>query len=194
MFNWNKHQLVFPDFEQRFERASKVSQLPSILGVMADFIAIFLAGFLSLHLIPGRLGEMGRSLDNSKFALFRMFFVGVMAFLLIIPAGIILSSSPTSFLFVFVLVIVTYTSGIMGVSGLVFRVGYEVGKRLNPTRDTPLVSLLFGTILFSAVINLPYLGGIIKFLLLVIGVGIVLATRYGSGRSWHIPAIYQEGK
>ena len=72
-----------------------------------------------------------------------------------------------AFMVVFVLVLLYLTKIIVG-----YFVGHQILQRLSPTlADTPYWPLLLGLLLIVAVIAIPWLGGLVNWIIALVGVG-----------------------
>ncbi|MCB8978748.1 MAG: hypothetical protein H6657_15115 [Ardenticatenaceae bacterium] len=182
------------DFTQETVSVDTVSQPSTGQAVwrhVRRFITLVLIGVLLVWLVPNFVPHLSEQLKEKPvpslgWGALVYFGVPVLIIVLIVAAillasffgmlqfgnlsgAVIFVSLAVGFAFMvaFVLVLLYLTKIIVG-----YFVGHQILQRLSPTlADTTYWSLLLGLLLVVAVIAIPYLGGLVNWIIAIVGVG-----------------------
>jgi len=67
----------------------------------------------------------------------------------------------------------------------------EIVQRMDAD-SSPLFGLFLGLLILFALSRIPLLGILITILYVSLGMGCVIATRFGTGQSWNLSALTEE--
>ena len=102
-----------------------------------------------------------------------------------IMAWIILCITLIGIPIAFALTLAWYVTKCMGLAAIFFMVGDRIGRNLFNREFSLFPSLLIGYLIFGILLFIPlFVGLMIWKVLAVLGVGIALSTRFGSGQPW----------
>lgn len=137
------------------------------LWQIARLIAAFLFGWALLWLVPGlrslAIGAGSDVLKSAGIGLLTLVSVPIMAVLV----ALTLVGTPVSIFAIAAWLLALYLSKVI--------VGAMIGRMLlSETRSLPL-TLLLGLVVVIVAVNLPFIGGIINFLLTLVGLGLFVA-------------------
>lgn len=152
----------------------------------------YLLAILALFVIPGPIRSMADRLENGGRPLARYLLLGV---LLAFATGAVAVASVLSahtFPLVFLLVGALSLVGLVGIVALVYALGRGLLQWGGFSARRPLASLGLGMLLLYALIQVPFLGPLILLTAWSIGCGVVLGTRWGSGRPWTLAPLMED--
>lgn len=170
---------------------------PVVEGVAGMFIALlaqYLLGVVVLFLIPGRVRAMAGTLRTGGRRLARVFLIGLSAVVLIAAIGLLAVLSVQMFPLPFLLLGLLFMAALGGVVAIEFELGRELLARAGWYGDRPLLALALGTLLAFALANLPLVGWPALGGLWLTGAGAAVASRFGSGRTWSLHALVEDGQ
>jgi hypothetical protein len=147
------------------------------LGWFFYLVAAFLLGLLLFGMIP----KAGQFSFSTARALFTSGGIGLLLFIVLPIAALFLAiplfSLPVGFLF-FVLWFVGLFLGPIVVAGYIGRI---ILKREDATLSTTALALIIGLLIIVVAVNIPYIGPVLNFLLILIGLG---ALAISGSKSW----------
>ncbi len=175
-----------PEFMLPFE-------IPPLVSELSAMATIFLLGVIGLYLAPDRIAKMGQSLHQSPLHLLRYILVGFLSAVLL--TGIAITSALTfiTFPMTILLGIALLISSFFGSIAIYFTLGSRLLHWAQWDSTSPLVGLLLGVVLLNPLFYVPYLGGFFRILVAGLGLGIVIATRFGSGSLWSLLPLVKPG-
>ena len=141
------------------------------LWELAWLAAAFIVGLIFLWLVPGTrslsLGAGVDALKTSGVGLLTLVGVPILAVL----AGITLVGLPLSLILIVAWALAFYLAQIV--------VASMVGRMLMSGRDSLAWTLLAGLFVVAVAVNLPFIGGIISFVLTIVGMGLLVQYLLG---------------
>ena len=174
-------------FQPPFARTlSDASQAYPILTGLGAFLALYLCGILVLYTMPVQIRRMGGAFSARPVNLVRIFLVGFLIAILVgaisFGSSLVMSTFPLTIFLGSIL----FISGLIGIIALAYAMGQSLFMRAELSRSSPLTALLFGLLLIYALIEVPLLGFILRIILVSLGIGAVVTTRFGSGKPWSL--------
>ncbi len=159
-------EVEYVGLPEEFREQNPYTTVQFYLWQIARLIAAFLVGVALFWLVPGlQKLSIGAGIDGLKSAgigFLTIISVPIMAVLV----GITLVGLPFSFFGVAALLTGVYLAKIV-VAGVLGRMLFAEGTR-------PVLSLLVGISIVIVAVNLPFIGGIVNFLLTIIGLGLLV--------------------
>ncbi|MDH3644196.1 MAG: zf-HC2 domain-containing protein [Gammaproteobacteria bacterium] len=151
------------------------------LAQLAQLAAAFLFGLALLWLVPGLRGlSIGAGLDGLKSA-----GIGAVALVSLPILAILVAVTLIGLPFAFIGIV----AWLLGIYLATIVVGAAIGRMMMSESDSMPLTLLAGLATVTLVVNLPFVGGIIDFVLTLIGLGMlvqfvfsIVSTR-GSGEA-----------
>ncbi len=164
----------------------------SLAVMMATFVTQFLLGVLVLYIVPRRVGYMARAIGSGWKPLVRYFTVGLLISVTIAAVGLLSILAVHTMPLPFILASIFFLAFLIGLAAIAYQLGRSLLTRAAWADGSPLVPLALGMLVISALVRIPYFGGIALVSLLVTGVGLAIATRFGSGVSWSLQPLMED--
>lgn len=187
-------RLAAPPFVHRFSAGQ--AEVPSgglaVLQAAASFFTMYLVGVLVLFIFPRQVGYIDRHLGQAPGSLPRQAALGLLV--IVVFAGIMVSAALTTSTFPLTVFLVSllFLCTIFGLVAVAYAVGRRLLARAGWESLSPLVALLLGLVLVFALSELPLLGLLVKAALASLAVGVVVFTRFGTGRGWNLSPLREE--
>lgn len=169
-------------------------KVPVYLSQFSALLTLYLSGIVFLFLFPRRIRKMSETVFSSWNKLLRIFFLGLLAQILAVAAGVGSSLTMATFPLAIFLASVLFISAIFGSTAVAYVIGKTLLVRSGWSETSPLIRLLAGVVILFAAINLPYAGPVILMILVSSALGASLASRFGSGQPWSLITLIEEGK
>lgn len=159
---------------------------------LAVLLTQFISGTLLLYLFTPQIGGMHAALQARLGRQVRILLLGLVAGALlaslIFSAAMAVTTFPLSFLIAGALFAITYIGFVA--------VAYALGERLlglaGWAHHSPVFALLAGLLLVHGAGSIPYLGIAVKIIAGGFGLGVTIATRFGTGKRWSLSVLTQE--
>jgi hypothetical protein len=149
--------------------------------LFAIFLVILVLALLIVALLPKPVRTVAEAISENTF---KVALCGLLGLVLIAPLALLLTISVVGIALIPLEVIVVFCSVLLGFIAF----GQLVGKkilRLFKRRDPSMVSETFlGMIILWFTGGLPYIGWMVTAIAIVIGLGAVLITRFGTYQGW----------
>jgi len=194
---WNAWD-IFSRMSNRFDRQSYHPtgefhpEIPPALAGISELITIYLIGVLTLFLFPEQIHTMKKALLVPPLHLLRLIFLGLVSMFLISAIGVSAALTLGTFPITIVLGFLLFLSGFVGITAIAYTLGIELLKRAEWAYISPLYALLLGVTILHPLGKIPFLGNIVTGFLVCLGLGVVIVTRFGSGKSWNLRALNDE--
>ncbi len=148
---------------------------------LSIFLVILVLALLTVALLPKPVRIISEAIRENTF---KVVLCGLLGLVLIAPLALLLTISVVGIALIPLEVIVVACSIILGfisVGQLIGRKALQLFKRPNPgmIRET-----LWGLIILWIIGWIPYIGWMVKAVAIVIGLGAVLITRFGTHQGW----------
>jgi hypothetical protein len=136
------------------------------LWQMAELIAAFLFGLALFWLIPALRGlSIGAGLDGLKSA-----GIGIVTLVSIPIIAVLVAITLIGLPFTFL----ALTSWLLGIYLATIVVGAAIGQMMMSESDSMPLTLLAGLATVIVVVNLPVIGGIVGFIFIIVGLGMLV--------------------
>ena len=156
------------------------------------FFSLYLTGVLILYSLPRQVRRIEHVFTTAPARLLRLLLLGLIAGLLAGVVGLTATMTMVTFPLIFFLGSILFLSAVFGLVTLSYALGRGILNRAGWLHLSPLFALFFGLSLLLALGELPYLGIPIKFIFVSLGVGAIIATRFGSGQVWDLSILTEE--
>ena len=164
-------EVVFLGVPEALRDRSRYATGMFYLWELAWLAGAFIVGLIFLWLVPGArslsLGAGTDALKTSGLGLLTLVGVPIMAVL----AGLTLVGLPLSLIVILAWALALYLAKIVVASML--------GRMLMSGSDSLAWTLLAGLVIVTVAVNLPFIGGIISFVLTIVGMGLLLQHLLG---------------
>lgn len=162
--------------------------LLSGIGVLFTF---YLSGILALFAFPRQIRRMEQALEEPSLGLLRLVLIGLLAGILMVIIAISSALVMGTFPLTIFLGSVLFLSGFIGYVVLAYALGHALFVRAA-WNFSPIYSLLLGLLILFALGEIPFVGIILKVIFASLSVGVVIATRFGTGRPWNLSPLWEE--
>lgn len=173
----------------RLERP--LSGLPAWVSSVELFITLFLAGAASLYLFPLRVRNMAHVLVSSR-RLVPLTLLGVGFGLLFVVFGIGAVLARITFPFTILSAFVLLFLSVWGYLAVAYALGSLLLGKAGWGRPSPLLDLALGLLLLLPLARIPFVGGLVMLIYIGLGLGLVIATRFGSNEPWSLTPLLEE--
>ncbi len=153
---------------------------------------MFLTGTLVLLLFPDRIRRMEKALHTSPTGLLRLTLFGLLTGIVMAAIGISAALTMSTFPLIFILAIALFVSAFSGFLTLSYTLGHQLMQEAGWGDSSPLYGLFLGLLILFALSQVPFLGILLQIFYVSLGMGCVIATRFGTGQSWNLSALYEE--
>ncbi len=159
---------------------------------LARLIGQYLVGVLVLFAAPRPVRRMADLLERGGRLMLRFLAIGLLVAVLLAAVGVAAALSMHTFPLPFLLVGVFFLIALGGAAGLTYALGRATLRWGGLTDRSPLLSYGLGALLLYALTQVPFLGPLVLLAAWSIGVGVVIATRFGSGKPWTLAPLVEE--
>jgi len=157
--------------------------LASALGA---FCFLYLAGLLTLLVLPRRLSRVRDAFGASGRNWLRLFGIGALAMLLLVLLAALGLFTFAVFPLTIVLVSALLLAAWAGVVGLALALGRGLRRAAGLSAAAPMLDFALGLLLVFALGRIPFAGWIIVLLISALALGAVVVTRLGTGGVWSL--------
>lgn len=172
---------------------SDESKVPSILSVAGGLVTLFLTGVMGLFLFPRRVRVMGTALDAPFTLWLRVTGMGLLGILL----AVLMAGGSTLAIGIFPLALLLafgiFLFALVGALAFIYWLGRTLLQRSGLKTVTPYARLLVGLVILYPPLYLPVAGAVIGLIYICIGLGLAIATRFGSNQPWSLKSLLEEG-
>lgn len=178
----------FPGWRRPFWSAASPWWL---LGrILASEVFFFLAGALVFLLFPARLQRLQETLSRRENGHpWALLGIGIVTAVLLLALGILAVFSFVGLPFLPWLLLLAAFVWAVGLVAVALWVGRGVRNIVRLPDRRPLLDLALGVVTLFIVGSIPVLGWLALLLAGLLGVGAVVATRFGSARGWQLTAL-----
>ncbi len=187
---WGMHNM--PHGRWLLAAAERRTPLENAGAQLASLLSHFVVGMLVLYLAPRRMRHMAEALDRSAGHWLRYLAAG--ALLAVSLAGVALLSALSVYTFPlpFIVLALFFLAALVGSVAVAYQVGRTLMQRSGWGGGRPLLNLGLGTLLVFALSRLPVVGWAALILVWLVGSGVAVATRFGSGRRWTLKPLMED--
>lgn len=192
LMDWNAFAYL-PDFqnfkpEQHAENAA-FSETPNYIRTIGSFLISFLVSVLLIYLLPAQILNIANRIKHPSLKILKL---AVFGFLLVLFIGLIGVGSVLSFgtfPFLFFLFFLLFFSTWMGYISISYKIGIFLQERSGWFLGSPIIAFLIGHVLLFALFQIPIINLIGFILLLSLGLGSVVITRFGTNQPWSLSVL-----
>ena len=163
-----------------------VPGLHGIVSALASYCFLYLASVLALFAFPRQLRVARDALGRGFREGLRFLGAGVLTALAIIAltalGAFAFVSFPVSLLLLSALLLAFWA----GMVALSLALGRNVNRWLGLAKSSPILDLAIGTLVVFTLGRIPIAGWVVVALLGAVSLGVVVATRFGTGRPWSL--------
>lgn len=171
-----------------------LSGLPGWVASVELFVTLFLAGVANFFLFPARLRNMVKTVGLGWGRLALTTLLGIGFGLLIIVFGFGAALARITFPFTILAALVLVFLSVWGFLAVAYAAGRLLLNRAGWGGLSPAVALALGLLLLLPLIRIPFAGGVVMIIYVGLGLGLVVATRFGSNQSWSLNPLLEEDK
>ena len=163
-------EIEFPDPPEALEEKNPYFTVAFYVWQVGELIAAFLFGLVLLWAVPGlRRQTIGAGIEGLKSA--GIGFVALVSLpIAAVVAAVTLIGLPFAFFVFFAWLLGLYLALIV--------VGAAIGQMVLGNDDSLALTLLAGLAVVAVLVNLPFVGGILGFLLMILGLGLLVQYLY----------------
>lgn len=174
------------------EFLDKIELPPLWLSIFGSLAALSLSGLLVLYLFPERVRRMQAACSTPLLSLARLTLLGIVGGILLVVTGIsavfTMVTFPIAIILGGIVFLVTYT----GLVAIAYALGRTLLRRAGWEHLSPISAFLLGLVVLYALSSLPYLGIIFRLIIISLAIGVVISTRFGSGKLWNLQPLIEE--
>jgi hypothetical protein len=159
---------------------------------LARLAGQYLLGVLVMFAAPRPVRRMADLVEPGGRQLLRFLAIGLLVAVLFVAVGVAAVLSMHTFPVPFLLVGIFFLIALGGTVGLTYALGRAAFRWGRLAEHSPLLSYGMGTLLLYALSQVPFLGPVVLLAAWSIGVGVVIATRFGSGRPWTLEPLMED--
>jgi hypothetical protein len=135
---------------------------------------------------------MESSLKDGSRNLIKITLLGLLITVVIFTIGLSSSLTMTTFPLAIFLGSILFIGAFLGLVSLAYALGHYLILQAGWEKLSPLLTYMVGLLLLAALANIPYLGILVRLIIVMIGIGLTTSTRFGSGKPWSLSARYEE--
>jgi hypothetical protein len=194
LFNWNQlnywpgtHSVLRPS-----QQISESRYVPPVsISILATLFSFYLTGILVLFLIPAQIQQMSKSFKTINESL-RLSLLGILVGILLITIIISSAMAMGTFPLTFLLGSLLFLSLFTGVIALAFSIGRFLLNFAGYKMASPFYMLGLGVLVIYPLVNIPWIGALLLVFFCSLGLGVVIASRLGTNKSWSINLLTEE--
>ncbi len=193
--SWNSVQGFWDQWAQRPAHFRSVPlENPTLLGTFIILLTFYLCGILVLYVFPSQIRRMEDTLtDSSALQLGRVFLLGLLIAILVGTISFISAMTMSTFPLTIILGITLFLSSFVGFVAFAYALGHKLFAYADWSHLSPIYALLLGLLVLIAAAEIPFLGILFKLVFASLGIGLVIATRFGTGRPWNLAPLADQG-
>lgn len=141
------------------------------------FLCTFIIGSILMTLIPTPIVRIGEAIHIH---FWKSLWTGILVLVLIVPLAVLLTISVVGIVLIPLEVILVICTALVGVIGVSYAIGDRGYRLLKKSSGRPLSKMVFGLIIIWIIGWIPVVGWMLKVLLMTIGMGSAIFTRFGT--------------
>lgn len=191
LFQLSRAEMWTPE-SSYFHRFASQEQNNGLLSTFSILASIYLSGILAMYAFPEKIRQMELYLISDRRILIKVTLLGLLISIVIFTIGLSSSLTMETFPMAIFLVGILFISAFLGFVSLAYALGHHLLIRAGWDKVSPILTYLLGLTLLFALAKIPYLGIPVRLIILLIGVGLITATRFGSGKPWNLSSLLEE--
>jgi hypothetical protein len=170
----------------------RLAVLPAWLSSLALFVTLLLAGTANLFLFPLRVRNMSRLLRQGWRRGVALVLLGIGLGLLMLVFAFSAAWARITFPLAILGATTLLLLAVWGFLAAAYSVGRALLRRSGWGSTSPLVGLALGLLLLLPLLRIPLAGGIVMVVYIGLGLGLVIASRFGSNEPWSLISLMEE--
>jgi hypothetical protein len=163
------------------------------IKIPASFLATFLCSVIFLYLFPRHIYHISKAFSLST-ELLRQVLLGFLFFILIGIAAISATLSVFTVPLAVGLLGLVFLSSFVGVTAFSLNLGRWLMERAGWIGNSFPLALGLGLVILYALFNLPFVGIFFLIVIICVGLGATISSRFGTDQSWNINTFVGEEK
>jgi len=147
------------------------------------FLAILVVALLIVALLPKPVRSVAEAIEENTF---KVILCGLLGLVLIVPLALLLTVSVVGIALIPLEVIIVACSFLLGIIAVCQLIGGKVLRLLKRPNPGMVRETFWGLIVLLLVGWIPYIGWMVKAVAIVLGLGAVLITRFGTHQGWRL--------
>jgi len=148
---------------------------------LAIFLVILVVALLIAALLPKPVRVIGEAITENTF---KVVLCGLLGLVLIVPLALLLTVSVVGIALIPLEVIIVVASVLLGFIAVGQLIGGSILRLFKRPKRGIVRETFWGLIVLWLIGWLPYIGWMVKALAIVLGLGAVLITRFGTHQGW----------
>lgn len=166
--------------------------LPPLLTALVALFTLYLSGILVLLNFPAQIRRMEKAFSDTLGGLARLAVLGLFTTILVIAVSVSSALTMGTFPLTITLGSILFLCGFFGFIALAYTLGHKLFTRADWEYLSPLYALLVGLLILFSLSRLPLVGIIFTIVFTCLGIGGIIATRFGSGLPWDLSPLKDE--
>ena len=171
---------------------SRLALPPRWLSMVGILLTTSLYGILLMYSFPGPIKHMGETFSQPFTMLARLALTGLAGAVLVAGLSLSATFAMSTFPLAIFLGSALFLASFAGIVSLAYALGNALFRRADWGTLSPVLMLLLGIFLLFSLIELPFVGVIFRLLLICLGAGVVVTTRFGTGQPWTLEIFREE--
>ncbi len=154
------------------------------VSLIVNFIVILGSiglGALIVALIPDHIEKTALFIAREPW---QSIGVGFLAFILIIPAIVVLAITLIGIALIPLFILFVIISFIYGYFAACLIIGKRIFEVAKSASSSQIFEMIVGVLIVGVLRFVPFIGGLLGFVISLLGVGAVLLTKFGTGKPW----------
>ena len=165
--------------------------LPGWVSSLELFVTLFLVGAAGLYLVPLRVRNMARALRPlPRVVPITLLGLGFVLLSVVFGLGAVLARITFPFMFLAGLAALIFST--WGYVVAAYALGRTLLRKAGWQGSSPLIGLALGLLLLLPLARIPFVGGLVTLIYAGLGLGLVIATRFGSNERWSLTPLLEE--
>jgi len=155
-----------------------------LLSLFATLLSVFLVSGLTMYIAPKRIQFMASSFRRGTRIFWQSALVGLLTTITVTGLGMLSALSVYTFPVTFLVFMGVFVLALMGMVSVSYELGREFFDRAGWKGMNPLHQLAFGIFTIFSIMRIPLIGQVVLIIVVFVSLGVVISTRFGSGRTW----------
>lgn len=153
----------------------------SLIANFLFFLGTLALGIVVVALLPDHTEKVALFITREPW---QSIGVGFLAFLLVIPSMVALAITLIGIPLIPLFLLFVIVSFIYGYFAACLVIGKRIFEVAKSTSSSPFFEMIVGVIVVGILRFVPFIGGLLGFVVSLLGVGAVLLTKFGTGKPW----------
>jgi len=164
------------------------------ISYISILFSLYVIGVLTLFAAPRAVRRVADKFMDTPGRLARLALFGFLFTVLVLAVSISSALALGTFPLTILLFAMLFSGGIFGIVTLALAIGRGLMRRAGWGHLSPLYALLLGELIIFSLCRIPWAGSVLFAIFSSLGLGAVIASRFGSGESWSLNILTEEEK